>query len=163
MGELSPIFHARPPRPPSAHERVAHAGSSFFSFSFHSLTAPLLSHPHSLLLTPPSRVDLRRVALVLALIASPSPFRVAPRRPVATCRPSSCRPSPRIAPRYVSPSSRRPSLRVALVASPLVMCRPIATRRPRRVAQAAHLLTDLVSAAEMEGCEWVGWKCGCRQ
>jgi hypothetical protein len=97
--------------------------------------------------SPPSRRPIasplvmhRRVALALAM-SPPS------RRPVASpCRVAmSCHPSSRVA------MSRRPSSRVA-------------TRRPRpRRAQAARLLTGFGSAAEMEGCEWVGWKCGCRQ
>jgi hypothetical protein len=83
-----------------------------------------------------------------------SPCRVA----LATSPPSR---RPVASPRII-PSPRVTLRRVALAMSPPSR-RPIATRRPppRHVAQAARL-TGLGSATEMEGCEWVGWKCEIR-
>jgi hypothetical protein len=139
-------------------------------FSFHSLTA-----------TPSLCIACRCVALALALIASPLPFCIAPCHVSPSpchlchvallCHLSSCidtSPSPLPCHLRCAALSHchvvSPLITHCHVVLPLVMHRPIATHRPRpRCAQAARLLTGFGSAAEMEGCEWVGWKCRCRQ
>ena len=144
-GGLSTVFHARPPRPSSAHEPEAHAGSFFFFFFFfHSLTASTCYPIRSFIASPlchalPSSRRLRHVALVMHCPSSRLLRRVAlsrllrhaalSRRPIATRRPSS-----RVA-LIASPSLRRPSSRVAFIVSPFVAspspCRPVTSpRRP---------------------------------
>jgi hypothetical protein len=84
---LFPIFHARLPRPSSAHECEAHTSSFFLSFSFHSLAAPPsclpLLHASSFVASHrPHRItDPRHASPLHAL-----PFRVCPSHHLATSR-----------------------------------------------------------------------------
>ena len=133
-GVLSPIFHTCLPRPSPTHKHEVHAGLSFFSFSFHLLTAPLLSHPHALLLAPSSRIALCRVTLALTfshcLLSHVASCHMSP---LVMCRPvATCCPLPHVAPCHVSPLSRR----------------PIATRCPCpcHVAQAACLASSSLTS-----------------
>ena len=114
--------------------------------------ALITCHLHrTALATSPCRIALITCCLCCTALAMSPPSH----RPVVS-------PSSHVAPRHVSPLTHITLHCVTLAMLPLSR-RPIATCRPppHHVAQAARL-TGLGSVTEMEGCEWVGWKCESR-
>ena len=177
-GGLSSVFYARPPCPSSAHEPEAHAGSFFFFFSFHSLTASTCSPTHSFIarrpfatrcphrfafafaVSPSSCVALRRVSF--AALPCGVSFAALPCRVSFAALPCRVAPSPRVAPRLASPSLRRPWSRLPL---PVALSRVAPSPSPSwlRASSKCPRICGGNGGDRVRGGGGVGWMCECRQ